>query len=218
MGPWWIRIASLLLDYPVRGTIVGVGMMAAGLFGFFWTILEAGGVQGSPSLVAGIGSLALVIVATLTLIAQAFKWSLLYAAIKHYIRYTLWGRDLTSQTVLVGGSSGGGLAAGMVGKAVQELYGKAPRILVLDQDYAQDEFAPRTATLISVADLRVNVDSILYVTSYIGTGRSKEAMRLALGVEKLKTFAFVLDEAAVDRSMAEHFLVQGRRSIIPWPK
>jgi hypothetical protein len=192
--------------------------MAVALIGFGWTLFDASGVSGSPVLLRGLISASLLIVATLILVARAFKWPLLYAAVREYVRRHLWGRTLTSETILVGGSSGGGLAVGMVAKAVQELYGRAPRVFVIDQDYYAGEFTPRTGTLLNRAAVNLRAAKVLYVTSYIGTGRSKEALRQFLGTEDLITFAFVVDDAVTDRDFTDYFLVQGRRSIVPWPK
>jgi hypothetical protein len=178
VGPRWFRTASWLLDYPFRGSFVGFGVVFVYLFGNAATIAQLGGLTGSVMVLVLVIVICATIVATLAVVLHALRWALVYGAIKSAIRGQLWGACITKDTVLVGGSSGGGIAVGMVAKAIQELYGAAPRVAVIDQDYLIDQFNPATSTLVLFRE-ELRKEHVLYVTSYVGTGRSRHAMLTA---------------------------------------
>ena len=52
------------------------------------------------------------------------------------------------------------------------------RVAVIDQDYILDQFEPATATLVLFRE-ELQDEDVFYVTSYVGTGRSRRAMLTA---------------------------------------
>lgn len=215
-GPPWFRRIAWLLDYPLSGSIAGLIVVLAWLFSNGWVVAAAAGAKGSPTTLLVLVAIALTVVVTLFFTLRFLRWPLVYLAAKSLVADLLRTSDLTHETVLIGGSSGGGIAVGMVGKAMQELTGRAPRVVVIDQDYVNGTFEPLTGRLIQLQAEFLAEQPVLYVTSYVGTGRSRHAMLQALQIEGCKTLAFVVDESARDE--VEYYLATGKRRIIPWPR
>src|SRR6266571_2888630 len=115
-GPPWFRFASWLLDYPFRGSLGGVILVSIYLFSNVAAFFQIGGVTGSPGALAVVVVACTTVVVTLALILHALRWWLVYTAVKSFVRNRLWGTHITQDTVLVGGSGGGGIAVGMVAK------------------------------------------------------------------------------------------------------
>lgn len=216
MGPWWIKFAAWLLDFPKPRTILASIVLFSSIYGALWTLFESSGITGSLKVMLVLLFIAFTFVALLMLILSVLKWKLLFAAVKDYVGKKMWGSDIDTDTILVGGGPGGGIAVGMVAKALHELGKPGPKILVVDQDYVDGNTLPHTGNLLPEG-FCIRSDKVLYVSSYIGTGRSREAVLDRLGLSNVITFAFVVDEALTGRYEPEHYLVRGRPSLIPWP-
>jgi len=149
------------------------------------------------------------------LVAKSFRWTLLYAAIKKYVRHSIIP-TLKPSTILIGEGAGGALAVGMVSKAIQELGHRVPLSLVIDCEYTGPG-DPRVGMLLPT-DLSLVAGDCLIIGSYAGTGRSLRVLKEKYRLQNTPVFCFVISRSLVDRERIEHYLIVGTRSIIPWPR
>jgi len=186
------------------------------IFGGLWTILEATGVKGSASLAFGLFGVAIVSVLVFRIVTFAFRWSILFAAVKEYVRDRLIGTVIKPETVLISAGGGGAICLGMVSKALQGMGHPVPRCLVVDQEYRVGE-SVKLGTLLP-PDFDLRTQDVLIVITYVGTGQTLRGLRERLGIPNAPVFSFVVSESATEREQVEHFLIVGHRAVIPWPR
>lgn len=190
------------------------------IFGVLWALIEPFGLQSSWQLGISIFLVSVSIFFLLIFVCKVIAWKLLLRSVRQYIENHLFGHIINENTILVSGGAGGCLAVGIVAKALQDLGKKVPKTFCIDIEYAEDRLNPQICEIFEEipkikADLKQNV---LIVHSYIGTGRSLEVLRKALGLEEAPVFSFVISNAVFEREKVDHFLIRGTRSIIPWRK
>ena len=131
-----------------RMTTFTVGFVTvAWLIGFIWTLGEAAGVAGSPKLLGIITVAAFLAVSLGYAFVRSLQWTLLFGAVKTYVRENLLGK-FTKDTILIGIGPGGAIAVGMVAKAVRSLGATPPLCLVIDLKYVEKGSNPIIGTLV----------------------------------------------------------------------
>ena len=212
----WVQFASMVLSYEFPTAILGVGFIVISMVSMGWTILDAAGKPGSIGTVAVLIAVSLAITGVLILVFRFFRWTLLFAAVKEYIRRNKLNDLIDGDTVLLGAGAGGALAVGMVSKALQELGHPIPHTFVIDCQY-RGKPKPETGILLPTG-FRLPQKKCFIIHSYLGTGRSLECVREVLEIKDALVFSFVISEALVGREDIDHYLIIGERSIIPWGK
>jgi hypothetical protein len=213
---WWLNFASYALDLGPPRSAVGILLLFLSLFSTLWTFSEASGVGGSAKLVISLSSISFTVIAVLVIMARAFRWTMLFQAVKAYVRSHLIGKNINKHTILVSGGAGCAIAVGLVAKAAQELGHKVPKTLVVDCEYLGPR-DPETCMLLPEG-FKLDSDKRLIVHSYIGTGRSLKTLRHYLGLHNSPVFSFVVSNSILERERIDHYLLSGSRALVPWPR
>lgn len=211
-----LQVMSWFLGDKLPKTLLNIMILSVTIFGTIWTIVDAMGYQGSPKIVAVLFVIIILVIGTISGILWGLRWALLYPAIKSYVRDNLFGKDIKENTILFSSGTGGAIALGMVSKAVQEIGYPSPKTLLVDITYKENGTA-EVGNLLP-ADFNLSGFSVIFITSYIGTGSALHTTLNRLKIENAPVFSIVVSEAAKDRENIKHYLITGSRKIIPWEK
>ena len=197
-------------------SLIGSAVLVGSVFTISWTLFESAGIRGSARILIGLVAASVACVGAFVVVSRFLRWTFLFAALKDYIRRNHLNNLISADTVLVGAGAGGALAVGMVSKALQELGHPVPHSFVIDCQY-RGEKMPQTGTLLPPG-FSLSQRSVFIIHSYLGTARSLDCVKEALGIKDAPVFSFVISEALVGREDIDHYLLVGERAIVPWGK
>ncbi len=217
MGPRWFQIMAWWMEKDIPRSTIAILFLALSISGQAWSLLEAGGVKGYPSLPILLIITSSFAVGLLLLLARAFRWTALFIATKQYLRSAiLLDYDGVPPTVLIGAGGGSGIALGMVAKALKDLKLPEPETILLD-GYYNTEKKPVIGERMA-EDIPLEGASVLLVLSWIGTGAWLDKLRERSDLRDFRVFSFGLSKPAKGRKDVDYYLYCGERDILPWSR
>jgi len=186
-----------------------------GVLAALWLLCEVFGFSGSLARGAILLGLSISIVGGIALALRVLGWSVLFLAVKSYVRER-FANKVSRDTILVGIGPGGAIAVGMVSKAVREIRGFSPSVLVFDMAWTGTGNPPDIGRLFP-PDFTLDSSRVWIIQGDIRTGSSLRKFQDLYHLESAKVFAFVASKDYLFRNRISDYMTTGSRKILPWP-
>lgn len=216
-----LRLVNEIVSFNKGASFIVVLGVASSTFAVLWTICEAGGIPGSPWMLATLFLVSVFVAVSLLFVLRLLRWPIINWAIRRRIESVV----KLQPSVIIGIGYGGGILAGLISKECASRTKQEPIYYVIDRafDLVQDgkrrlvalgEISTKAANQIRDDDLNV-----LLVTAEVHSGSTLAKANdyvSSLGIS-CTTFAFISSPTSTEKPDI-CVLQSDAREILPWPR